>query len=182
MALMKVAGVIFARKLLTAMGEETVSRFLQSLTPEDRKCFQALLPTDKLPIEQVTRFYEALVPVLFPDKSLAKGLWQLGYQLAQNDMKGIYRALLRIATVEMVIKQAAMIWQTYNEKGQASVQRVNNKKYVFIVENYPEISKNSRIVNDGYITGLCNLTGVKNLNVVRYDDNPNAWKWNITFD
>jgi hypothetical protein len=180
MALTKVATVIYIRELLLAKGEKTTDKFLETLSPEEKQCFQTLLPSTKLPIEQVARFAEQAVPLLFPDKSLTQGLWELGYQNAKNDMKGMYRVLLKVATLEMVIKQAAVIWKTYHGQGKASVQRLPEKRFIFIVENYPEIPKKFLDVLTGYITGLANLAGVANVEVVCDDTNPNAWKWFIT--
>lgn len=182
MALAKVAAVIYARKLILAKDKEIVDRFLGALSPEERDRLLTLLPPDKLPIEQVTRFHELSAAVLFPDKPLEEGLWQLGYQNAQHDMRGIYKVLLRVATVEMVVKNAAVVWKTYHDQGKAYVRTLSNKEFVFIVENYPDIPKNFNEVMNGYITGLLDLTGAKNVKVVRDDSNPDAWKWNITVE
>lgn len=182
MALSKVAAVIYIRELIHDKGREAEIRYLNSLSPEDGQCFQKLLPSNKLPIEQLSKYCELAVPVLFPDKSLDQGLRQLGYQNAKNDMKGIYRVLLKIASVETVIKNAAVIWKTYHDEGQAFVRRLKANQYDFIVEKYPEITKCFRNITDGYITGLLELTGAKNIKVIRDDADPNAWKWLITMD
>jgi hypothetical protein len=120
--------------------------------------------------------------LLFPDKSLVQGLWQLGYQNAQNDMKGIYKVLLKIATVEMVIKKASVIWKTYHDEGKSSAQQVKDKQFVFLVENYPDLPKTYRIITEGYITALANLVGEKYVEVVCDDVEPSAWKWLITIN
>ncbi len=182
MALVKVAGVIFMRDLIKSRGEAVVNGYLKTLTQEDRNIYQNLLPINKLPIEQITRFYELAMPLLFPDKPLAEGLWQLGYQNAENDMKGLYRFILRVFSLETVIKQAAAIWKLYHEKGEASVQRVSAKNIKFLVKNYPEIPKSFREQLSGYISGLISLTGAKGIEVVRNDANPNAWEWVITVE
>lgn len=190
MALVKASGLIFMRKLIHSKGEVVADRFWKILSKEDREFIKTLIPTYKLPIEEVTRFYELAVPIIFPEKSLAQGLWQLGYENAQNDMKGIYRAFLKIATlgreetysVEMLIRQAAVIWKTYHAQGEASVRRLGAKQFMFIVENYPGIPKSFREDLTGYIAGLLNLTGAKKVKVVQDDVDPNAWKWLIIIE
>jgi len=179
MALAKVVAVIYLRDLIKANGEAMADKFLKILSSEERKMFQTMMPITKFPIEQITRFYELAMPLLFPDKSLSEGLRQFGFQNAQSDMKGIYRFILKFLSLETVIKQAATIWKIYHDKGKASVQLVTSKNVIFIVEDYPEIPKNFREVLNGYIAGLITLAGEKGINVVRNDADPNAWKWVI---
>ncbi|MEW6515371.1 MAG: hypothetical protein AB1439_00515 [candidate division FCPU426 bacterium] len=175
----KATVLIFARERLSALGSSALENFRKSLTPEEDKLFFKLLPSSKLPIEQSTRFFELLVPWLYPGKPLREGLWQIGYDGAGDNMKGIYHVLLKIFTVEMIIKQTAVIWKTYHDQGRPSVKRLADKEIAFVVEEYPELPLHFRELLNGYIAGLVDLTGAKNTRVTRDDSNPQAWKWLI---
>ncbi len=182
MALSKAAGVIHTRTLLRKQGAETEARFLSQLTPEEKTLYQSALPVSKLPIETATKIYLLAVPLLYPDKPSSEGMQELARATAHNDMRGIYSVLIRMTTVEFIIKQTAKIWQTYHDAGRAETERLGPNQIVLRVKDYPGLPKPFLDIVTGYIRGALELAGLKRFDIRCRDANPAAWEWDVRWD
>ena len=72
------------------------------------------------------RVYDAAARILYADS--VEPLVDLGRDMALSDLTGIYKVLLRVATIPMVIERTARLWTTYHKKGSARIEREGDAK------------------------------------------------------
>jgi len=177
----KGASVLFIRKMLKEKSPEMENVFISKLSHEEQILYSKCLAFTWVPIEIGTKFYEVAASLLFPNEPNA--LVKIGKQQAKDDLSGIYKILVRFATIPYVIKQSAEFWKTYHETGQAKAAFVENKKECrFIVEQYPNLPERFREVIQVYIEGVIELTGGKMVTVKKAEANNNGWEWFVTWD
>jgi hypothetical protein len=102
--------------------------------------------------------------------------------MAELSYSGIYKIFLRIPTIEFIFKRAARIWKTYFEKGDASIETVSAKCVDLVVANFPELPKPMRELANGHYLVLLQATGAKHIRIEMLDQDPNAWRWRVSWD
>lgn len=177
MALIKAAGLIHTRSLLRAKGGAAENAVLSNLTPTEVTAYQDALPITQLSIEFVTKVAALSAPLLFPGQSQSDALRSLGRVNALNDLKGIYKILLRFTTTEFAIKQAARLWSTYHNQGEARSFPEGEKRIIFEVSGYPELPAQFRHILAGYIIGMAEMTGLRQARISLQEENPQQWRW-----
>jgi hypothetical protein len=181
MALIKAAGLIHTRSLLRAKGSATENAVLARLTPQETTAYQDALPITQLSIELATKVASLAAPLLFPGQNQSDALQSLGRVNALNDLKGIYKVLLRFTTTEFAIKQAARLWSTYHNQGQARSFPDGEKRIIFEVAVYPDLPAQFRQLLAGYIIGMAEMTGIRQARISLQEENPQQWRWVVVW-
>jgi len=177
----KGTGINWLRELIEAKGPDAEQAVAKALSPEDYKAYRTAMPISWVTEEAATRIYLATGKVLFP--SHTNPLHEVGRGMAKANMTGIYSFLMQFATVPFLMKQASRLWRTYHDTGEPSVVETKGEKRVaFIVTGLPQLPADMRQVLRGYLFGLSELVGVKNTAVALDERDPNAWKWDITWE
>jgi hypothetical protein len=181
MAKYKAAFMILLKKLFQAQGPELEKKFLLMLSAEEVSAYQTALPISWIPVQQSEKILLAAAAVLFPKDP--QGVRRIGAEEAKDNLHGIYRTLLQIASVPRVLQQVAKIWRTYHDEGKAwAKQEPGKKEGYMIVEGYPSLPMTNREVLAGFIAATMEMAGLTNVRVKRDDTNPEAWKWVVTHD
>ncbi len=155
-------------------------RFLAQLSDEEQAKYRAVLPLSWLTPEFGSRLLEASAPILFPEAK--DPVYELARRQARHDMNGIYRLLLKVATVPMVIERAAKVFATYHRRGTAEVKKVEGEnRGTFLIHDYPELPRTIRVSVAGFTHGLLEMTGAKEIEVRIDESDPQHWRWAITW-
>lgn len=165
------------RKLVKDQGHEREEALRLKLGPEARQAYDQALPTDWLPIEVGAELMQKAAEVLFPGE--ADGLRRIGLRNARETLTGVYRVFLKIPSIEFVLKRLANIWRTFFDQGQAAVVDYTGKHATLVVTEFPDYPTVLRESICGFIIGLLELTGARNVRVVKRDLDPRAWRWDI---
>ncbi|MCD4814731.1 hypothetical protein K8S19_13695 [bacterium] len=180
MPLIKAITVVFIRDRMGKVDSETRNTFYAKLSRQEKDSLKKSLAFTKIPVALAVKVYDAAASVLHPGK--LDGAHLLGRALAQDNLTGIYKVLLRFVSIPFLIKQSAKIWDTYHEFGIARCARVKNEnEIVLIIEDYPDMPKTIREGTTGYIEGALELTGGTNIHVELDDTNCHLWKWRVTW-
>jgi hypothetical protein len=163
--------------LVRAQGPEAEASLLVQLTAEEQKQYQQVVATDWIPIEFITRLFEAAAPVVYPGKQ--QGLRLIGRDLAIDNLRGVYRYVARILTVPFLLEQGATFWRTYHRHGTGHVERLEPKHVQFVVEGYPRLPERFRECMCGWIIGAVEVCGGKSAIVKQEGDDPEAWRWDV---
>jgi hypothetical protein len=145
------------------------------LTPEEWKTVYAALPeasrgvVDKppLPIEWVkyeiaTVWSAVITQAIGVERSIALHE-QVGRQMIKNDMNTVYRALMRMMTVEYVVKKAASVYSQYaRDAGNVQVTLLAPKHLRAAYRGLPDINSEYVAFTVGVNKGVLDLAGVKN--------------------
>jgi len=179
MAGYKGTGVVFMRSFLRSRGGEIEQRFLLALTDEERQIYTTTLEFHWIPIEVITRFFEVAAPLAFPGRP--DGLRRIGREMALDHLRGIYRIVLRVITVEVAIAKSARLWSTYHQAGSATSQRLGPTLLQFSIYDYPELPEVFRECLCGYIVGVLELCGVTEIRVSRLNEPSRAWPFRLSW-
>lgn len=170
-------GVVFVRSRLREAGDTVERTVVAQLTANERDVYASAMATEWVAIEVASRLFELAAPVLHPGKPMALRL--IGRDLARDNMNGVYRALLRVMSVEFVLSQSARLWGTYHRHGLARLDRVGPREVDFVVREYPRLPERFRECMCGWVGGTLELVGAKHAVVTKTDDDPNEWHWRI---
>jgi len=74
------------------------------------------------------------------DKILGKGdltvIRKLGYMVAKYNLSGIYKAFVKLTTIESLLKRADVVWKKYYSDGYIEILTQEPKHYIFEIVNY----------------------------------------------
>jgi hypothetical protein len=177
----KATGVAYIRNRIRTETPQLEERFSEQLNEADRSFFENAMPVSWIPVQAGARIYAAAAELLFP--SATNPLKDLGRAMALADLRGIYKILLKAATVPMVVKKTASLWRIYHKRGEARSERGSNKNEIFLViSDYRDLPGEMRETATGYTAGVIELTGARNVKVDLNDEDPERWRWSIRWD
>jgi len=74
------------------------------------------------------------------DQVLGKGdlslIRKIGYMLAKDNLSGIYKAFIKLSSIEAILKRANLVWKKYYSHGYIDVIDKTPGHYIFEVANY----------------------------------------------
>jgi hypothetical protein len=178
MAEVKATSVCYLKLRLRELAGDVERAFLERLPPGVAHHYLEALPLSWVPVEAAGSIYEHGAPLLFPGNTLA--IWQLGYETALTSYTGIYRMLLRVASVPLIIERAERLWRNHHTDGDITTESTDVGLVTMSVSNYPVLAEPLRELVAGYIAALCALTGAKNASV-RRDDRQPTWRWIVSW-
>lgn len=154
--------VKFIKKTLEGNSIEDFLRLLDS--KEDRQIFgKRILPTEWYPYQT----YINLLTLL--DNKFGKGdlnfARELGKMSADNDLKGIYRAFLKIGPTKFIMKRFSHMWNGYFDTGNLVVEPMGENKDHVRLSSFPEIQKIHCKTVEGWIERFRELGGAKGVRV-----------------
>jgi hypothetical protein len=177
----KGTGIAWLRESITAKGPEADQAMARSLAPEEYRAYRTAMPISWVPEVAATRIFKAAGDILFP--GAPSPLIEVGRGMAKANMTGIYSMLLRLATIPFIMSQASRLWRTYHDTGEASVaEEKGAKRLTMTVAGFPELPSDMRQVLRGYLIGLGELTGARNVTAELDETDSAAWKWRCTWD
>lgn len=179
MAGYKGSGVVFMRSFLQSRGAEIEERFLSVLTDAERQYYKTTLEFHWIPIEIINRFFEVAAPLSYPGRP--DGVRRIGREMAFDHLRGVYRIVLRVITMDIVIEKSARLWSTYHKGGIAKHQWLGPKLLQFSIYDYPELPETFRECCCGYFAGVFELCGVKDIRVSRYTDERRTWHFRLSW-
>jgi len=174
-------GVCFVREQLTAKGPEAVDQLLAGLDEEDQKTFKYTLATTWIDIHAGMRIIGRAAEILYPGDPVA--MQTVAYNMARNHLTGVYRILLRVMTVKFALSQTANYWGAYHRIGRAThVREGIPRKARLLIEDYPDLPESFLVHTNGYIIGLLELSGARNVTVDRKALGDDRWAWDVDWD
>jgi uncharacterized protein (TIGR02265 family) len=176
----KGTAVAFLRTLIAAQTAEARAAFEKSIAPADLEAYRAILPVSTVSIQCAANLYSATAAALHPTLSLNAGLRRVGRAVAEDNLSGIYRIVLKVLSVRMLIDQCAKLWRTYHSTGIARSEKIDDQHYLFIVADSPDLPESYREFVCGYIEGAVALTGGKNSRVTK-GGHAQEWQWDVTW-
>lgn len=179
MAHIKATDISSIHKLFQERGSATEKLFLEQLSPDLLELYRAAVPGAWVAVERQNALYEKAMKVLFPVDNVPGR--SLGRAMAHHSYGSIYKLFLQIPTIQFIIRQAARIWKTYFDKGQAAVENEGPNNCDFIVRDFPELPHTIRETVAGHIIALLEMVKRHNIQVYHLDADPSRWVWRITW-
>lgn len=101
--------------------------------------------------------------------------------VAGKQFTGIYKLFLRIPSVSFIVKNVSSTYNTLMDSGKARIDDLTSNGATFAISGLSELTSIQREYISGVITCILELAGAKNLNVVKVENNPQEWKWKISW-
>ena len=180
MANVKATDIVIIRDMLKEKGDEYINALASLLKPETFKTLKTFLSINWVPIEVEAEILQEASKLFFPNDP--RPLFKLGYTVASKQFTGVYKFFLRIPSVGFIIKNISSTYKTMNDKGSARVDGLTSNSGTFVISDLPEQTAVQREYICGVISCVLELTGVKNVKVVKVENNPNEWKWEISWE
>jgi len=171
MAGYKGVGLVFVRSKLR--GSPHGPAVLGALSAEARGTFEAATATGWVPIEHACEVFEKAAPLLFPHTPIP--LRELGRSLAQDNLGGVYRHIIRWLSVPFLLKQTAVLWRVYHNAGHATVT-FSERSAELTLHDYPDLPERFRECMCGWISGAIEVCGGTNARVLKVDGPPHLWR------
>jgi hypothetical protein len=177
----KATGMDFLRKKLRKNGNGAEEALLAELTADEADLYANALAVSWIDVAKAARVYDVAARAIYPKS--AEPLVDLGRDMARADLTGIYKVLLRVATIPMVVERTARLWSTYHRRGTARIVREGDAKRAdLVIDGYPDLPEAIRVNISGYVQGVLDLTGSKNPQVSHIGGSPDAWRWHVTWE
>jgi hypothetical protein len=175
----KGTAVDWVRALVDKTDHNGDAAMARALSREDYHVYRSIMGVSWIAQDVVVRILAAAGDILFahcPDVP-----FEMGRAMAKTHMTSVYRILLKVATIPIIVSQAARVWRTLNDRGDAScISEPECRRATFIVNGFPEYSAFMRRVICGYIVGLGALAG-EDVTTRLDDSDPNTLKWISTW-
>ncbi len=172
--------LVFVREFTRKSAPENEAKLLALLSPSESALYQSATANKWVDPAVASGVLLKAARLLFPRDP--DPCFRLGFTQAGNQFRGLYKALLAVATVPFVVKQSALFWKNYHSRGDAHTKwEFGEKKGVFWVDGYPELPEVVRQNISGFIAGTLGLTGASDVRVDGDFADPNSWKWVVTW-
>jgi hypothetical protein len=177
----KGSSIVLLNKLLADRGPQAKQTFLDSLTVEERRCFNSVAPSSWVPIPLAEGVMSKAVAVLYPNDP--QGFFKLGESRAQYTLQGLYSMIFNVLSTEAIVDASYRLWPMLHNRGVASVERKpGSKEATFSISGYPDLPKSFRLMLEGFFFGCFKIGKARNLQMQRIEDDPNLWKWKGTWE
>lgn len=180
MAGYKGTGVVFLKGSVSNAGPDKEQALQTLLNEKEKTIWKNALAFQWIPMEIANKFWTYCSQVLYPDKSSDDALYLLGIDMAKNDINKVYRMIFKLINSDIIIKKSASLWRTYNQAGDCSVEKTSPCESFYDVVNYPDLPAEFAQATCGYIHGLMEMTGKKNIRIVKYRLDT-GWRWHISY-
>jgi hypothetical protein len=144
-----------------SLGPGTEEKLLETLSPELQDLHRNLAPDQWCSIERSLEMDEALGKFLFPQETETVRLCKLGSLMANLDMDGLTKLILKFTNVPYAVQQATVIWHTYHDQGETFVEQPGKNHLRFLIFDYPAMPSKYRFLLAGWIRGLLEICGAK---------------------
>jgi hypothetical protein len=175
----KATDIVIIREMFKERGDKDINALAAVLKPETLKTLKSVLAIAWVPLEVEAEILQAASKVFFPNDP--RPLYQLGYKVSGKNFTGIYKFFLRIPSVSFIIKNITSTYNTLLDKGAARIDGWTSNGCTFVISGLPEFSTAHREYTCGMITCVLELAGCKNVKVEKEHNNPNDWKWMISW-
>jgi len=184
----KGTGIKILRKIFADRDKQIEQQFISQLNNEAKQKWEAqTLAVSWIPANIVfnekglgSMCYEA-AKVLFPGE-FNHGMRELGKIMAKDGLPMFYQIFIRIPSPQFVIKRAANVWRFIYDTGKTSVENAGKNQVDFVLIDYPSYPPYMREYMVGYLLGIGDMVGVRNMTVHKVEDNPHAWRWSMKWE
>jgi hypothetical protein len=167
------------RTLLHEKGPDAEQRFLESLPPPLRQLYVETTPLTWNPVEAQAELYERAAAFLYPGRPGA--IVEMHRALARTSYSSVYRAFVRIPTVEFIAGRAAAVWHKYYDTGDASIENATKTSLDFVLRQFPGLPRALREATTGHLLTMLEMTRARDPQVASPADTPQAWVWHVTW-
>lgn len=176
----KATNSLTLKKILAKQHPDLEKKLHTGLSTEVQSIYDYATVSTWITDAQEKEILERGAGLLFPDHSQA--MVDLGRQLALETMGGLYRVFLRIPSVSFIIKRTANLWRLFNASGNAQAEESGPGVAAIIITEATHLQKYQCDLVTGYIRAVLELTQAKNVSVIFAGGNPEAWRWDITWN
>lgn len=105
---------------------KVVRKFRDKLRPNDMNdegkalAEQRILPGGWYPIEAASQIMIAVTKIL-GSSSLATGMEFIGGDLAEKDLRGVYRDLVTVGDIARSLRRSVILWRNYFDEGKLTI-------------------------------------------------------------
>lgn len=175
---MKGSAFLALERVVRRRGTDLERRWLAAVPPAERIIYQAgnsskWYPCPGGPPNGVTEAGK----LLFPGDP--EGLRRLGKLTAPESVFGIYNVLVHVTSITYFLKCGSFVWNLFHDVGKASIADIERTQAVFILQQLPGLPDWFRMFISGFIEGVLEEVGARDVRVTHLAGDPQAWAWEL---
>jgi len=162
----KGAGITYLPKLVKQkFGEEAYREWLDSLPEESKKIFNGqILASLWYPLEFGGTIPEKKVLELFYHNDVTKAR-EIGQFAADDNLKGIYRAFVKLGNPSYIISKAGSIMATFFKPARLEVTEKSKKRVIIRIVEFSEMTEMLEIHIAGWMERALEICGCEKIQV-----------------
>jgi len=174
----KASDVVASRKMVVERNRE--ADLFKRLSPAAKTIFQTALSSTWIGFREEEEILTAVAETLFADA--ANPLHDLGRAIADANLKGIYKAFLRIPSIAFVADRAPSLWAFMSKKGKLLTEMTGDRSVRVTITHYSDLPRYQIDYIAGYLEHVVVLMGKSGVRVTSIADDPQAWRWDVRWD
>jgi uncharacterized protein (TIGR02265 family) len=173
----KASDIVTLRAICSGRGTE--AGLLAALSPEAQRVYRTVAASAWIALPIAFEIYSQAALRMYPTEHEPER--RLGREIGRIQMTGIYKVFLRIATPEFLVRRVTHLWRTFYDCGQAGIEALTRDSGVLVVKEFPELVHSQREYIAGYLIALLELTGARGVRVSVLENDPQAWRWLLSW-
>ncbi len=173
--------LLFLRDKVKQRGSEFEKEFVRKLTAEERNTYESALAFTWVPLTVMAGLHEKGAQTFCPGVH-SSSLHTWGKMSMLYDLGGIYKMAMKFTAIPFAVKQAARVWATFHNGGQAHCEDSGKKGEVAFVlrgcEDLPEVFTHTLA---GSIEAVVDTAGGKNTRVRYVGATAGEHRWEVTW-
>jgi hypothetical protein len=160
---------------------ELEQSFLSKMSPPDVWIYKNAKAFSWINMDAYLRIYAVIAKTAFA--GYPKPLVEVGRLEAYTVIRGVYKWVLNLQGMQNLMNQTERMWKLFHEKGKAHSELLPGAHSAFMyVDDYPELTRENLEITMGFIMGVFELIGLKNIKGEIDDSNSHSWKWKLSWD
>lgn len=151
--------------ILKKFGQADYEKWLGSLSPEARNVYSS--PINKtvwFPLKMIMTEPTAKLCELFFNNSV-RGAWECGRYSAEYSLKGVYKALIRLSSPQVIIKRAGSIMESYYRPSKMDVVDTGKAHVTVQITEFTEMDTYIENRIAGWMERALEICGCRNVTV-----------------
>jgi len=153
---------------------------IDALTPEEIEIYNNVEKSQWISVPIQASIGSKVATILYPENP--NPIFTLHLVIAEKAYTSIYNVLVKYKNIETMLAHGAEIWSCNYEDGHSEVLRLAPNKVAFVVRNFPALPESMKISTGAHIHILIAATGKKDIQVVPELDNPEEWRWIVSWN
>lgn len=142
----------------SVLGQERYSAVVAALPEFERQ----LAEKPGMPMQRIPSIHMATLLVLIADVGFASDVErvaEVGIEQMKQDMSGVYRLLIKVASLDAIIRKATSIYATYTDNGVMNAERVDSRRTQVSIVGVEHSHPSYWAYQRGCIQGVLNMAG-----------------------
>jgi len=182
MAKIKGSGKQMTERVFKRYSPDKYEQYLATFSEEQRRAYVrgTAIRWEEIETDEVNNALSKAANILYQQDP--RPLFRYGIESAKYGFSFLYQVFFKFPSITNLFKKISTHWSQMMDTGQPSVEEIQKNNAVMVVRAFPDWPNYCREYFAGFFEGMMELNGAKNPRVVRKDNDPTAWRFELSWD